>query len=49
MDGHKGLLEASTVMIKAAKILGIPIIVTEQNKKAIGETCEQIRNLFTEE
>lgn len=34
--GKEGVLEASEMMFRAAKILGIPIIVTEHTIKVMG-------------
>lgn len=31
------------MMVRAANVLGIPIIVTEQTRKVMGETCPQIK------
>jgi|LakMenEpi03Aug12_release.lakeMendotaPanAssembly.Ray.scaffolds.fasta_scaffold1026035_1 hypothetical protein len=38
--GKEGLLEASAMMIRSAKVLGIPIVVTEHTKKVMGDTSE---------
>ena len=29
--------------VRSAKILGLPIIVTEHTKKVMGETCEEVK------
>ena len=40
------LVETCKTMIKMAKILNLPIIVSEQNPKAFGPTVNDIRNLL---
>ena len=42
--GKEGVLEASSMMVKAAKTLGLPIIVTEHTKKVMGDTADEIKN-----
>lgn len=37
--GRDGVIEASSMMVRAAKVLGIPVLVTEHTKKVMGETC----------
>lgn len=34
--------------IRAAKIFGIPIIVTEHTKKVMGETCPELKQFLNE-
>lgn len=36
--GREGVLEASEMMVKAAKVFELPIIVTEHTKKVMGDT-----------
>lgn len=37
--GKEGVMEAATMMVRAANVLNIPTIVTEHNPKAFGYTC----------
>ena len=37
--GKEGILEAVSMAVRSAKILGLPIIVTEHTKKVMGDTC----------
>jgi hypothetical protein len=37
------------MMVRAAKILGIPILVTEQTRKVMGETCQELKKHLKEE
>ena len=45
----EGLLEAASMMIRSARILGLPIVVAEHVKKTFGETDPYIRQHLTEE
>jgi len=46
--GREGALEASSMMVRAAKVFGIPIVVTEHTVKVMGETCEEIKKHLKE-
>ena len=46
MYGREGLFKNIQILIKAAKILNIPIIWSQQQPKAIGVTVPQIANLL---
>ena len=41
--GKEGVLEASSMMIRSARLLNIPIIVTEHTKKVMGDTCPELK------
>jgi predicted N-formylglutamate amidohydrolase len=36
--GNLGVVEASSMMTRVAKIFNIPVLITEHNKKVFGET-----------
>ena len=38
--GKEGVLEAASMMIRAAKIFGLPIIVSEDTKEVFGEVAD---------
>ncbi|MBR6127661.1 isochorismatase family protein [bacterium] len=42
------LKNKAEIMVKAANILNIPIIVTEQYPKGLGETIPEIKNVYSE-
>jgi nicotinamidase-related amidase len=44
----KGLLIRVDLLISAAKLLGVPMLVTEQYPKGLGNTIEEIRGLLPE-
>ena len=46
--GREGVLEAASMMVKAANVFEIPIIVTEHTKKVMGETNEEIKRHIDE-
>ncbi len=37
--GKEGVIQATKMLLEAALVMGIPVIVTEHNKKIFGETC----------
>lgn len=43
IDGGKDVLAAAGKMIEAARILGVPIVLTEQYPKGLGPTCAAVR------
>jgi len=43
IHGLDRVIKNSNVLIRAAGILGIPLIVTEQYPKGLGKTCERIK------
>ena len=45
IDGQEGVLAAAGRMVRAAEILGIPIICTEQYPRGLGPTVEPLRSL----
>ena len=45
--GKEGVLEASAMAIRSARILGLPIIVTEHTKKVMGETSPEIKQYLS--
>jgi nicotinamidase-related amidase len=42
MDGGEAMLESANRLVEASKILGIPLIVTEQYPKGLGPTSSRI-------
>lgn len=48
IDNWKKIVENSEKLIKGLNILGVPVIVTEQYKKGLGDTHETIKNALNE-
>ena len=46
--GREGVIEPSIMAIRSARILGIPILVTEHTKKVMGETCAELKKYLNE-
>ncbi len=46
IDGQEGVLAAAGRMVRAAEILGIPIICTEQYPRGLGPTVDPLRSLI---
>jgi len=46
MFESEGLLQSVTCLVKGASILGLPILVTEQYRKGLGSTIEQVAQLI---
>lgn len=42
------VVKRTSILTKAAKILGIPILATQQYSKGLGETVEQVKQNFSE-
>jgi len=49
IDGREHLEESMSRLIKGCRILGIPIMVTQQYTKGLGPTSEKITKALTEE
>lgn len=48
IDNNEELINNSRILIEGLKVLGIPMIVTEQYKKGLGETVGKISEIFEE-
>jgi len=48
MHDREALIENAAKMIQGAKILGLPILWTEQNPKGLGPTVPQVAELLTD-
>lgn len=48
IPGWEQILERSRIMIEAAKLLEVPIIVTEQYPQGLGRTVDPLRNVLGE-
>ena len=46
-DGMARLTKNASVLLKAARRLGLPVVVSEQYKKGLGDTIPELRELFT--
>ncbi|MFZ5940980.1 MAG: hydrolase [Bacteroidota bacterium] len=44
--GHEQLLERVKILIAGMEILGVPVLVTEQYRKGLGETLPQISTMI---
>ena len=42
---HEQLKNSSEILVQGLKLLNVPIIVTEQYKKGLGDTIESIKEL----
>lgn len=49
MSEKEALLASVVKMLKGAKILGLPVIRTEQNPKGLGETVVEVAELLSDE
>ena len=47
IDHHTNLLTNCKILLSGLKILGIPVIVTEQYPKGLGPTIKELGNLIT--
>lgn len=43
IDGHESVLRRCGQMIRAAGVLGVPVLATEQNPRGLGSTAEALR------
>jgi nicotinamidase-related amidase len=48
MHGKESLLENTVKMVKGAKVLGLPVVWTEQNPRGLGQTLPEVRELLVE-
>jgi nicotinamidase-related amidase len=48
IDGAEQCLAAAQKMVQSAKVLGIPILVTEQYPAGLGHTCPSLRQLLAD-
>ncbi|MBK8223348.1 MAG: hydrolase [Candidatus Obscuribacter sp.] len=48
IDGFEGLVKNIVIMLKAASILGLPVIITEQYVKGLGPTVSVIKDAAPE-
>jgi nicotinamidase-related amidase len=48
MHQKDSLLENTVKMVKGAKVLGLPIVWTEQNPRGLGQTLPEVRELLTD-
>ncbi|BAI80158.1 isochorismatase hydrolase [Deferribacter desulfuricans SSM1] len=46
---YEKILKNNQILIKAAKILNIPVIYTQQYTKGLGETVDELKELLTDE
>ena len=47
--GREGVIQASCMAIRTARILNIPIIVTEHVKKTMGDTATELKKYLDEQ
>ncbi|MFH0824904.1 MAG: hydrolase [Pseudomonadota bacterium] len=48
MHGKDALLAATVKMVQGAKVLGLPIVWTEQNPKGLGSTVPEVKDLLAD-
>jgi len=48
MDQHEELLRKCTILVNGLKVLGVPMVLTEQYPKGLGSTIEEISGLMQE-
>lgn len=48
INNNTEILKNSIKFIEGLNILGVPVIVTEQYKKGLGDTCDEIKNVLKE-
>lgn len=49
INGNRDILKNAEKLVKIFKIFNMPIIITEQYPKGLGETVDEIKNLLTDE
>ncbi len=48
IHNNTDILKNSAKFIEGLNILGVPVIVTEQYKKGLGDTCSEVKNVLKE-
>ena len=48
VEGFDGLVEQTAILVRGAKVLGLPVLVTEQYPRGLGDTVEPVREALGE-